>query len=427
MSSPFRTRVRPPLVRPDLIGTPEDPYAPLRFASFRWFVASLLPATLAQQIQAVVVGWQVYALTRDPLALGLIGLAEALPFISVALFAGHVADRVDRRRIAISSLAVMLGCAASLFALSFRLGQGARIWPIYVIVAVGGIARSFLVPSRNALGAELVARELYPRAAAWRSAVWQLAAVLGPAAGGLLYAFGSARLAYGIGTALFLLGLLSLSRVNRVVVPRTPEESSVWSSLGVGVRFVLHQPVLLGAMTLDLFSVLFGGAVALLPIFAGEILRVGPQGLGVMQAAPAAGAVVMSLVLTHRPPMRRAGRALFIAVAGFGLTIIGFGLSRSFPLSVALLALSGMLDMVSVVIRSTLLQVFTPPHLLGRVSAVNSIFIGSSNEIGAFESGVAAKLLGAVPAVIFGGAMTLLVVAVTAWRLPPLRRLRKIQ
>jgi MFS family permease len=427
MSNPFRIRVRRPLVHPELIGTPEDPYAPLRFESFRWFVASVLPATLAQQIQAVVVGWQVYALTRDPLALGLIGLSEALPFISVALFAGHVADRVDRRRIAIVSLAVMLGCAASLFAMSFRIARGGAIWPVYLIVAVGGVARSFLVPSRNALGAELVPRELYPRAAAWRSAVWQLAAVLGPAAGGLLYAFGSARLAYGVGTLLFLIGLASLSRVNRVVAPRTLEESSVWTSLGVGVRFVLHQPVLLGAMTLDLFSVLFGGAVALLPIFAAEILHVGPEGLGILQAAPAAGAVTMSLVLTHRPPMRRAGRALLVSVAGFGATIIGFGLSRSFPLSVALLALSGMLDMVSVVIRSTLLQTFTPPHLLGRVSAVNSIFIGSSNEIGAFESGVAAKLLGAVRAVVFGGAMTLLVVAVTAWRLPPLRRLREIR
>jgi hypothetical protein len=293
-------------------------------------------------------------------------------------------------------------------------------------VAVGGVARSFLVPSRNALAAELVPRELYPRAAAWRSAIWQLAAVLGPAAGGLLYAFGSARLAYGMSTMLCFVGLVALAQVHRAVVPASSDDTSVWESLGVGIRFVLQQPVLLGAMTLDLFSVLFGGAVALLPIFAGEILRVGPQGLGVMQAAPAAGAVAMSLVLTHRPPMRRAGRALLIAVAGFGLTIIGFGLSRSFALSVALLAASGMLDMVSVVIRSTLLQVFTPRHLLGRVSAVNSIFIGSSNEIGAFESGVAAKLLGAVPAVVFGGTMTLLVVAATAWRLPPLRKLRQI-
>jgi hypothetical protein len=298
---------------------------------------------------------------------------------------------------------------------------------VYVVVALGGIARSFLVPARNALAAELVPRQLYPRAVAWRSGAWQVAAVVGPALGGLLYAFGSARLAYGIGAILFTLGFFCLAQVHRVYTANEAEEGSVIGSLGVGVRFVLHQPILLGAMTLDMFSVLFGGAVALLPIFADSILHVGPKGLGVMQSAPAAGAVAMSLILTHRPPFKRAGRALFIAVAGFGLAIIGFGLSRSFALSVALLAASGMLDMVSVVIRSTLLQVFTPPNLLGRVSAVNSIFIGSSNEIGAFESGVAAKLLGTVPSVLFGGAMTLLVVGLTAWRLPELRRLREIR
>jgi hypothetical protein len=225
---------------------------------------------------------------------------------------------------------------------------------------------------------------------------------------------------------LHLIGVVCLGRVRRTVMPVVQAHDSVWESLSVGIRFVLHQPVVLGAMALDMFSVLFGGAVALLPIFAAEILHVGPQGLGIMQAAPAAGAVAMSLILTHRPPMQRAGRALFIAVAGFGLSIIGFGLSRSFALSVALLAVSGVFDMVSVVIRSTLLQVFTPQHLLGRVSSVNSIFIGSSNEIGAFESGVAAKMLGAVPAVVFGGAMTLVVVAATAWWVPQLRRLREI-
>jgi MFS family permease len=427
MSIPSRIRVRRPSVRPELVGTPEDPYAPLRFAPFRWFILSLLPATLAQQVQAVVVGWQIYALTRDPLALGLIGLSEALPFIGVALFAGHVADRIDRRRVSIMALGVMLLCSATLFALSFRLRPGSTIWPIYLVIALSGVARSFLTPARAALAAELVVRDLYARASAWRSAAWQLAAVLGPALGGLLYAFGSAHLAYGVAVALFLVAVVCLAQVHRVVLPVPGESESVWESLGVGVRFVLHQPVVLGALTLDMFSVLFGGAVALLPIFAAEILHVGPQGLGVMQAAPAVGAVAMSLVLTHRPPIQRAGRALFIAVAGFGLSIIGFGLSHSFVLSVALLVASGVFDMVSVVIRSTLLQVFTPPHLLGRVSAVNSIFIGSSNEIGAFESGVAAKLLGAVRAVLFGGAMTLLVVSVTAWKVPPLRRLREIR
>ena len=427
MTLPFRSRMRRPAVPPDAIGTPEDPYAPLRFGAFRWFIVSLLPATLAQQVQAVVVGWQIYALTRDPLALGLIGLSEALPFIGVALFAGHVADRIDRRRISLASLAVMLLCAATLFALSFHLAPGSRVWPIYVVIAVSGVARSFLTPSRAALAAELVPRELFPRAAAWRSAAWQLAAVVGPALGGLLYGFGSARLAYGVAATLHLVALGCLAQVRRTVVMTAAETDSVWESLSIGVRFVLHQPVVLGAMTLDMFSVLFGGAVALLPVFASEILHVGPEGLGLMQAAPAAGAVAMSLWLTHRPPIRRAGRALFIAVAGFGLSIIGFGLSRSFALSVALLVASGLCDMVSVVIRSTLLQVFTPHHLLGRVSSVNSIFIGSSNEIGAFESGVTAKLLGTVTSVLFGGTMTLIVVLATAWRVPELRRLREIR
>jgi MFS family permease len=414
-------------VRPEEIGTITDPYGPLRFVPFRWLVVSLLPSTLAQQIQAVVVGWQIYAITHDPLALGLIGLSEALPFIGIALFAGHVADRVDRRRIAVLSLAVLLLCAATLFVLSFHLTTGSAVWPIYGVIALSGVARSFMTPSRAALAAELVPRELYPRASAWRSAAWQLAAVVGPALGGLLYGFGSARLAYGVAATLHLIGLVCLAQVRRAVTPVVEETDSVWESLGVGIRSVMHQPVVLGAMALDMFSVLFGGAVALLPIFASEILHVGPQGLGIMQAAPAAGAVAMSLVLTHRPPMQRAGKALFIAVAGFGLTIIGFGLSRSFVLSVALLAASGVFDMVSVVIRSTLLQVFTPQHLLGRVSAVNSIFIGSSNEIGAFESGVAAKLLGTVPSVLFGGTMTLIVVAITAWRVPQLRRLKEIR
>ena len=427
MSIPFRLRVRRPRVRPDEIGTTTDPYAPLRFVPFRWFILSLLPSTLAQQVQAVVVGWQIYALTHDPLALGLIGLSEALPFIGIALFAGHVADRIDRRQIALVSLTVMLACAAALFLLAFHLTPGSAVWPIYVVIALSGVARSFMTPARAALAAELVPRALYPRASAWRSAAWQLAAVVGPALGGLLYGFGSARLAYGVASVLHLVGVVCLGQVRRTVLPVVERHDSVWESLGVGIRFVLHQPVVLGAMALDMFSVLFGGAVALLPIFAAEILHVGPQGLGIMQAAPAAGAVAMSLVLTHRPPMQRAGRALFVAVAGFGLSIIGFGLSRSFLLSVALLAASGLFDMISVVIRSTLLQVFTPQHLLGRVSAVNSIFIGSSNEIGAFESGVAAKVLGAVPAVLFGGAMTLFVVGVTALRVPELRRLREIR
>jgi hypothetical protein len=250
---------------------------------------------------------------------------------------------------------------------------------------------------------------------------------MGPALGGLIYGFGNVTAAYAVDVSLMLAALLAIARINHEPPVRAASSESVLESLGSGIRFVRRQPVVLGALALDLFSVLFGGATALLPVFADRILHVGPQGLGLLRAAPAAGAVVMSLVLAHRPPLRRAGRTLFVNVALFGVTMIVFGLSRNFALSLGVLAASGMVDTVSVVVRSTLLQVLTPEHLLGRVSSVNAIFIGSSNEIGAFESGVAARLLGTVPSVVAGGMATLAVVAVTAWRVPELRRLREIR
>jgi MFS family permease len=406
-----------------------DPYAALRIPNFRWFVASLMAMTVATQIQAVVVAWQIYELTHDPLSLGLIGLAEAVPFIGVALFAGHIADRVNRLRISLLALIALFLCSLTL--LGFTLGPGIisvdRVWPIYLVIFLSGIARSFLQPARSALGAELVPRVLYPNAVTWRSSTWQLAEVVGPAIGGLVYGFGSATAAYGTDAAIMAIGVLSLARMHHSPAPSTLANESFLESLATGVRFVRGQPVILGALTLDLFSVLFGGAVALLPVFAAEILHVGPEGLGVLRAAPAVGAVVMSVVLAHLPPLRQAGKALLISVVVFGLSIIGFGLSRDFLLSLALLAVSGMSDTVSVVIRSTLLQVLTPAHLLGRVSSVNAIFIGSSNEIGAFESGAAARLIGTVPSVVLGGLVTLVVVAVTAAKVPQLRRLKEIR
>ncbi|MFL5401521.1 MAG: MFS transporter [Gemmatimonadales bacterium] len=405
-----------------------DPYASLRIGNFRWFVSSLLAMTVATQIQAVVVAWQIYALTHDPLSLGLIGLAEAVPFIGIALFAGHIADRGNRLRISLIALVALLLCSLAL--LSFTLRPGIisvdRIWPIYAVIFVSGVARSFLQPARSALGAELVPRELYPNAVTWRSSAWQLAEVVGPAIGGLVYGFGSARAAYGVDAALMGVGVVSLARLRHPARAATAVES-FRESLVTGIRFVRSQPVILGALTLDLFSVLFGGAVALLPVFAAEILHVGPEGLGILRAAPAVGAVVMSLLMAHRPPLRRAGRTLLVSVTVFGLSMIAFGLSRHFFLSLALLGVSGMADTVSVVVRSTLLQVLTPDHLLGRVAAVNAIFIGSSNEIGAFESGTAAKLLGTVPSVVLGGLATLVVVAVTAVKVPELRRLKEIR
>jgi len=404
-----------------------DPYVALRTPNFRRFIASSLTMTLAAQLQGTVVAWQVYAITRDPLSLGLIGLAEALPFIGVALFAGHVADRADRRRIALAALAALVGCSVALLLLTLRpLAGRSQLTAIYATIVVSGVARSFLQPARVALGAELIPREQYANAVTWRTSTWQLAAVLGPALGGLLYALAGPAVAYAADVALMGGALACMAAIS--VAPRAlaPASGSVLESLAVGIRFMRGQRVLLGALTLDLFSVLFGGAVALLPVFAAEILHVGPQGLGALRAAPAAGAVLMSLALAHRPPLERAGRTLLAAVAVFGLCMIGFALSRHVALSLALLAASGMADTVSVIIRSTLLQLLTPEHLLGRVSSVNSIFIGSSNEIGAFESGVAAKLLGTVASVVLGGVATLGVVATVGLRVPELRRLRHI-
>ncbi len=406
---------------------PHDPYAALRVPDFRRFVACLLIQTVATMIQTVVVGWQVYQITRDPLALGLIGLAEALPFIAVALPAGQVADRFDRRRVCLAALLVLTGCAGALtwMTLSGYLDRS-TVWAVYAVIFVSGIARSFLQPTRTALSADLVPREIYLNAITWRSSTWQFAAVAGPAAGGLLLGFAGEGASYAAGAVLLLLSWLALLRVEARPRPAAPDGVAGVEGLLQGIHFLRAQPLLLGAFTLDLFSVLFAGAEALLPVFASDILHVGAQGLGILRAAPAAGSVLMSLYLSHRPLAGRSGRILLVSVALYGVCISGFGLSPSFPLSVLLLGLSGMFDNVSVVMRSTLLQTLTPRHLLGRVAAVNAIFIGSSNEIGAFESGVAARLLGPVAAVALGGMMPILVTGAIAWRVPTLRRLERV-
>jgi MFS family permease len=405
-----------------------DPYAALRVRNYRWFIVSLLTMTISSQIQGVVVAWQIYDITHDPLSLGLMGLAEALPFVTAALYAGHVADRFDRHAIAITALAALLGCSITL--LTFNLIPGFLTthgaWPFYAVIFVSGLARSFLQPARNALGAELVDRSLYANAVAWRSSTSQTAAVVGPALGGLIYGYLSARFAY-IGDAIMM--VVSLAAFWWIDYERrapAQKRESIGESLRLGLRFVFNESVLLAAMTLDLFSVLLGGAEALLPVFADTILHVGPQGLGILRAAPAVGAVIASVYLAHRAPFKRAGRTLLYAVATFALCIIGFGLSRSFVLSLALLAISGMADNVSVLVRSTLLQVLTPEHLLGRVGSVSAIFIGSSNELGAFESGVAARLLGTVTSVVLGGLASLGVVGVIGVRVPRLRKLGRI-
>lgn len=412
-----------------------DAYASFRIPAFRAFIASLLAMTLAVQIQGVVVAWQVYALTRDPLSLGLVGLAEALPFLAIALPAGQWADRHDRRRIAVGAIAVLVACAVALFALTAtgalvpRPGGAAPralVWLVYAVLGVSGVARAVLQPARQALAADLVPIALYPNAVTWRSTVWQGGSVAGPALGGLLFALAGATWAYAVDALLLVLAVACMARV--VPAHARPRTGAAAAKGGIleGVRFVLREPVVLAALSLDLFGVLFGGATALLPVFTAEVLQVAPVWLGWLRAAPACGAVLMAFALAHLPPMRRPGLVLLAVVALFGLTVIGFALSRDPWLSFGLLALGGCVDAVSVVIRSTLLQVRTPPALMGRVMAVNSIFIGSANEIGAFESGVAASWLGTVPSVVLGGVATLVVVAVIGVLSPQLRALRDL-
>jgi predicted MFS family arabinose efflux permease len=404
-----------------------DPYATLRIPDFRRLLASHGTLTVAREAQIVVVGWQVYELTHDPLTLGLIGLAEALPYLVVALYAGHVADRTVRRTMAIAGTFALLVSAIALLLLTITPGaiSATHVWPVYAVIAISATARSFMRPAVFALSAEVVPRELYTNAVAWRVSSWHLAAVAGPAAGGVIYGFGGAATAYGCVIAMMTVSLAAIISVSHRARPEAKDDVPLKESLKAGVRFVIHEPVLLWAMTLDLFAVLFGGAVALLPAFA-KLLESGPQGLGLLRAAPAAGSILTGMFLAHRPPMKRAGVSLITAVGAFGVCMIAFALSRNFWLSFALLFASGMADNVSVVIRSTLLQTRTPAEMIGRVSAVNQMFIGASNEIGAFESGVAARLLGVVPSVVFGGAMTLIVVALTAWRAPVLRKLSQI-
>ncbi len=415
----------PPPLRPPS----HDPYASLRVPNFRWFVVSVFTMTMATQIQGIVVGWQIYAITHDPLSLGLIGLAEALPFLSISLPAGHTADRLNRRTITLLSLAAMLACSASfvVFSLNPWILALPGAWPFYAVIFVSGIARAFLNPARAALLAEIIPRSSYANAAAWRSSSWQTASVAGPAIGGLLYGFSTATVAYEADTICMLVAFICFAAIRYTPSVPGANREPLARSLRTGIRFVFRTPVILGALTLDLFSVLLGGAEALLPVFASDILHVGPEGLGILRAAPAVGAVLMSVYLAHRRPMERAGRAMLFAVATFAIAIVGFGLSRSAVLSFALLAVSGMADNVSVVVRSTLIQLMSPPEMLGRISAVNAIFVGSSNELGAFESGVTARLLGTVTAVILGGLASLGVVGIVSKTVPQLRDLKRLE
>ncbi len=377
-------------------------------------------------MQSLVVGWQVYELTHSALALGLIGLSEALPFLAIALFGGHVADKVSRKKIILFSSLVYLICAAALLLVSTKMHSVLDThgtFPIYSIIFVTGLARGFLSPAQSAFMPQLVPRELFGNASTWSSLVWQLADVIGPAVGGLVYGFFGVGSAYSIVVVMSIAGFLLFTAVENKPLPERKEKESIWQSLAGGLKFVFSSQIILSAITLDLFAVFFGGAVAVLPIFADRILHTGAKGLGFLRAAPALGAILMSIIQAHYPLFKRAGRNLLGTVFGFSLAMIVFALSRNFFLSLFILFLSGMFDNVSVVIRNTIIQLFTPDEMRGRVSSVNSIFVGSSNELGSFESGVAAHLMGLVPSVVFGGGMAIAVVAAVRRFAPRLKEL----
>jgi MFS family permease len=373
--------------------------------------------TIGYQVQGVIIGWYVYTLTNDPLSLGLIGLAEAIPAIGIALYGGYVADKSNKKYLLIKVVGLILLSSSVLFvvtlpSVTLQLGQKLLITIIYLMIFVNGIARGFYAPTAFSIMAMIIPREHYPNSSTWNSSVWQTASILGPAVGGLLYGFAGINHSF-----FFILICLIISFVATFFLKSRPATyvrmNSMLQSLSEGLKFVFKTKMLLGALSLDLFSVFFGGAVALIPVIAVEVLHVGATEFGFLRAAPAVGAVLTMLLMTRFSPMGKPWRNLLLAVTGFGISIICYGLSTNFYLTLFFLFLEGAFDSVSVIIRSTILQLLTPDDMRGRVSAVNSMFIGSSNEIGQFESGLTAKLMRTVPAIVFGGTMTLIVSGIT--------------
>lgn len=378
---------------------------------------------LAYQIMAVVAGWHIYELTHDPLALGLIGLAEVIPYFSSALFAGHSVDHhCSRRFFAILSSSVLCLGALALTAIAMGMVVGNTVLWIYAAITLTGFARAFISPSYNTLFAIIVPRATFARGASIGNSCFQVGSVVGPAIGGLLVGFASKAAAYALASLLCAGAAFAILRLT-IKEPQAKERTPVFKSIAEGLRFVWSNQIVLSAQMLDMFAVLFGGAIALLPAFVQDVYQVGPEGLGILRATPALGAILTGLWITRHPINLHAGRWLLSSVAGFGVCIIGFALSTSFWLSAIILMAAGAFDGVSVILRSTIMQLATPDEMRGRVSAINGIFIGSSNEIGAFESGVMARLMGLIPSVAFGGLMTLSVVGITANRAPKLREL----
>ncbi len=388
-------------------------------------MAARFLSVVSSEMISVVVGWQIYALTHRPLDLGLVGLAQFAPGVLLFLVGGHTADRHSRQAILKVCYACLALCAIAL--LAFSLHGLVSVWPIYGVLIANGAVRAFNAPAGQAFLPQLVAPEHFPNAVTWGSSFFQTATILGPMAGGLIYGFASSPApVYGCATVAYLIALLLLAAVRLNIAAREKPEQGEAGMILEGLRYIWRSKLILGCMSLDLFAVLLGGAVALLPVYAREILYTGPNGLGLLRAAPGVGAVLVAILLAHYPLRRRAGLAMLWCVCGFGVFTIVFGLSHNLALSFLGLLLTGAFDMVSVIVRSTLVQLATPDEMRGRVSAVNMLFIGASNEFGQFESGITAQWFGAVPAVVLGGAGSIAVVALWSWLFPALRRVNRL-
>jgi MFS family permease len=413
----------PPSLPPVPPPARRDPYAALRHAPYRHFLLGRLAFMIAGQMQTAAVGWQIYERLGSVMALGYVGLVQIIPLVCLALPAGHAADRFNRKTILLLTQAAFFCCSLGLAAVSHYEGRPIFIYAILLLLA---IARAFTIPAIGALLPTVIPREVWANAATWNSTLFELTGLVGPALAGALIAVShGATIVYLAAAGCVAMGLVLFSRL-RPAQRVAPKKAATWADLLGGLRFVFRTRLLLAAASLDLFAVLLGGATALLPVVAKDILHAGPEGFGWLRAAPSIGAMLMALWTVHLPPWRRAGRVLLWAFVGFGAATIVFGFSTHLWLSMAMLILIGVFDNLNVVIRNTLVQYITPDEMRGRVSAVNFIFIGCSNELGALESGVAARLLGTVRAIAFGGAGTIFVVLAIMKAAPQLRRLGRL-
>jgi MFS family permease len=393
-----------------------DAYAALRYPEFVSLITANSFITIATLIQEVVIGYELYNLTNDPLTLGYIGLAEAIPYISLALFGGHFADRRDKRTILQISLFVIISCSAALLWITSapirtQFSENSFLIIVYAIIAIIGFARGFYSPTSSSFKSFLTPRTVFTNAASWSSTFWQTGAILGPSISGFLYAYIGLTNTLWVVIGLFSVSALLISTIAKKPIPEPENDNSdLWQSIREGIQFVFANKIILYSISLDLAAVLFGGVIAILPVFAKEVLHVGVEDLGLLRAAPGVGAVLTIFMTAYFPPTTNAWRNMLVAVAGFGVATLVFAISTNFWLSVAMLFLTGAFDSISVVVRQTIMQVIPPDNMRGRVISVNSVFVSSSNEIGAFESGLAAKLMGTVPSVLMGGGLTMVLV-----------------